>query len=401
MRKYILKSINILTGFILLSCLHCTFTAVITGNDEQVFYHSLIYLPMVILLSVSSKKCRKAWQYLIFAGLAVGIAYYAGAAGVEKMLSIILAIAAGLSYFAARSKNKNCWLDEPGYPFLGIFLGMYLLEMRFESELVETYAVIGVGVYYLLCTYQTNLSRVEHLITTDSKLERFPLKRLVQSNYLMLGIQTILVTIGMCIAPFAGIDGLIYKAAEILRRIIAWLLSGLESEEATEVVQEAAEQADFGLVQAGETSSFLEFLLKLWEVLSWIIVIVITGYAIYRILKFLYQLYLDFDMRSAENGDQIEQIYKVGSSKEKKIRVREKKENLFWDRSPGAKIRKTYKKRVLAELKEAPGASMTPEEIESGISMEKEEKKIFHEYYEKARYAKEECTKEEMMRYKF
>ena len=275
------------------------------------------------------------------------------------------------------------------------------MEMRFESELVETYVVIGVGVYYLLCTYQTNLSRVEHLITTDSKLERFPLKRLVQSNYLMLGIQTILVTIGMCIAPFAGIDGLIYKAAEILRRIIAWLLSGLESEEATEVVQEAAEQADFGLVQAGETSSFLEFLLKLWEVLSWIIVIVITGYAIYRILKFLYQLYLDFDMRSAENGDQIEQIYKVGSSKEKKIRVGEKKENLFWDRSPGAKIRKTYKKRVLAELKEAPGASMTPEEIESGISMEKEEKKIFHEYYEKARYAKEECTKEEMMRYKF
>ena len=400
MREGPLKMINFLTGFLLLSGLHCTLTAVVTGTDGLTFLHSLIYLPVVIFLSIAAKKCRKSWQYLLSSALILCITYYVGEGGFEKILTMLLITAAVLSYFTARSKNIACWLEEPSYPFLGVFLGMYLLQLRFPSELVEKYAVIGVGIYYLLCIWQTNISQMQKILSADAKLERFPAKRLRQSNFLMLGIQTVIVTIGMCIAPFAGIDGVIYKLGDLLRNAIAWLLRGLESEEVVSTTKEAARQAGLEAVEAAETPWFIELLSELFGILSWLIVIGFTAYVIYRILKFLYQLYLDFDMRSAENGDQIEQIYVAETDEAKRMR-KQKRENLFWDRSPNARIRKYYKRRVLKDSQEAPKSYMTPEEIEKGVVMGEEEKRNFHVYYEKARYGKEGCTKEEAAGYRF
>lgn len=397
MREGLIKIINYLTGSILLSSLHCTIAAVIIAADKQTFLHSLIYLPIVVILSAAAKKSKHFWQYLTGVVLAFVLVYLTSNPGIERGVTLLLTIIAALSFFIARSKKMTCWLSEPSYPYMGVFLGMYLLELRFSSELVKNYAIIGVGIYYLLCTYQTNISGMNNLMNADAQLERFPAKRLRQSNYLMLGIQTVVVTIGMCIAPFMGIDGLLYKLANIMRNLIAWLLRGLESDKTDWGTQEAAKQVELEAVQTTETSWFIEWLLKLWDILSWIIVIAITGYAIYRILKFLYQLYLDFDARSVENGDQIEKIYTVAVDGEKRMQ-KQRKQNLFWDRSPNARIRKYYKKRVLKDWKEPPKPSMTPEEIEKAVEMEAEEKKIFHEYYEKARYAKESCTKEELQR---
>ena len=55
-----------------------------------------------------------------------------------------------------------------------------------------------------------------------------------------------------------------------------------------------------------------------------------------------------------------------------------------------------YKKRVMQELKHPPESYLTPWEIENEIRMEDEKKEIFHACYEKARYGKEECTKEDV-----
>lgn len=401
MRKLPVKIINFTTGFLLLSSIHCTIMAVFSDAPMQTFFNTLIYLPIIILLSISEKKVKYFWQYLVCAAAVIGIVYAANDAGFERIISILLVIAASLSYFAARSKKVNCWLDKPDFAFLGIYLGMYLLELRFESELLKNYAIIGAGFYYLLCIYQTNIQEMQRIIEDHAELERFPVKRLLKNNYLMMGIQTIMVAVGMCIAPFFGIDGLFNKIIETLRNVIAWLLRGLEAEEVEWGETEAAGEAALEIVQETEMSPFREFLLMLWEIFSWIIVITITVYAIYRILRYLYQLYLDFDMRSVENGDQIEQIHLPVTKEEKKKLRKEKQESLFWDRSPNARIRKYYKKRVLKDLKEAPKPSMTPEEIEQGVMMGEEEKSIFHIYYEKARYGKDGCTKEEALKYKF
>ena len=147
---------------------------------------------------------------------------------------------------------------------------------------------------------------------------------------------------------------------------------------------------------SGTKSAFMEMLLKILDVLSWAFVIGLTLFVIYKILKKFYQLYLEFDMNSVENGDEIEKIYTVQTKDEKRKLKKQKEENLRWDRSPNAKIRKHYKKRVLKDVKELPAVYMTPEEIECGVNMPVDKKQIFHTLYEQARYANVECSKEDM-----
>lgn len=401
MREWPLKMINYLTGFLLLSSLHCMLTAVVSQADIGTFYYGFVYLPIVILLSVSQKKAKYFWQYAVAAVLALGLEQIVIKSSFEKSLGLVLTLLAVASFFYARAVKKDCWLEVPVYPFLALYIIMYLLELRFHSDLMRNYAVFGAGIYYLLCMYQTNFDEMQRFMDVSAQLERFPMKRLVKSNYLMMGFQTVIVAIGMCIASAFGIDGILHKFSNALHSVLAWLLQWLESDELEWGAEGAAAEAEIMATETKELSAFMKAFLEVLDVFAWILVIAITAFVVYLILKMLYQLYLQFDMNSAENGDQIEQLYEIRAKDEKKALKKSRKESLFWDRSPNARIRKAYKKRILKERKEAPRKSMTPAEIEQGIIMEEEQKNIFHKYYEKARYGNVLCTKEEAQEYRF
>ena len=56
---------------------------------------------------------------------------------------------------------------------------------------------------------------------------------------------------------------------------------------------------------------------------------------------------------------------------------------------------------MLRDWKEIPDASMTPAEIEEKVVMSEKEKYLLHILYEKARYGKDSCTREEASAYKY
>ena len=74
---------------------------------------------------------------------------------------------------------------------------------------------------------------------------------------------------------------------------------------------------------------------------------------------------------------------------------RRKKERFF---SAGRRIRRMYKKALRRRIKEDIRGSETPSELEdkAGLHSDKSPYDTVHELYEKARYGKEECTKEEL-----
>lgn len=384
----------------MLSSIHCMIVGIVSGGSSETFLHSLIYLPAIILLSEGQKLAKYFWQFAIAAGVAVAITR--GALSVlseqkfESVLGTVLIVAATLLYFYARAKQTECLLEAPEYYYLSIYLVMLFLERQYPSILLEKYAVIGAGCFCLLCMYKTNIDEMLQFIDLNEKLERFPEKRLLKSNLLMMGFQTVIVGCGMGIILSTGADGLLSKIADAFRKLIAWLLSLLESDANHTGGEASGGTAIMPAVEASERSAFMEMLLKILDVLSWAFVIGLTLFVIYKILKKFYQLYLEFDMNSVENGDEIEKIYTVQTKDEKRKLKKQKEENLRWDRSPNAKIRKHYKKRVLKDVKELPAVYMTPEEIECGVSMPVDKKQIFHTLYEQARYANVECSKEDM-----
>ena len=370
MREWPLKIIHYVTGFLILSSIHCLFAALAAVGDRKTFIYSLIYLPVVVLLSESQKRARYFWQFLVFAGAGVGMTYLAAGNTFDRKMGIILAVLAATSYFYARASKKKCWVEEPIYPFLAIYIIMILLEMKYESNLLRNYAVYGAGVYYLLCMYKNNLDEMNKIMAEGSRLERFPMKRLFKSNYVMMGFQTIIVAFGMSAAAAFGMDGALAKLVRMIRGGIARLLRGLESDELAWGEAASEESMQMAAVQTQEVSRLMEIIQAVGEFLGWVIVIGVTAFAIFKILRKLYQLYLAFDLNSAENGDHIEQIYVTRNKDEKKMLRKQRADTARWDRTPNSKIRRIYKKRVLREWKEVPDSAMTPIELEEKISQE-------------------------------
>ncbi len=394
MKNWPLRVMNYLAGFLVLSSVHCLAVALILARDRGTFLYSLVYLPVVIILSESRKRAPHFWQYACFIAVSVGIVNFINRSEFERVLSIVFTLAAAALYFYARAKKADCYLDTPEYYFLTIFVVMYLLERQYPSPLLEKYAIIGAGIYLLLCMFKTNIYEMNQLFDLNGKLERFPQKRLIKNNLLMMGIQTVFVVMGMFAAMFVSLDGFIERIILFLRKIVTWILQWMESKERFEYgTSEKSEQ--WFVLEAGEQSAFMQLLMKIFDVLATMLVIGLTLYFIYRIIRKLYQLYLEFDMTSVDNGDEIENINAGWTKEERKTMKRKKTEKLFWDQSPNAKVRKYYKRRVMKDLKERPKSSMTPEEIEQRIVMEKDKKRIFHGIYEKARYGNMVCTKED------
>jgi len=399
MKQWPLTIIKYLAGFMILSTVHCTVVAMVLARDRGTFVYSLVYLPVIILLSETQKRTKYFWQYALCAGAAVIFVHLVGRSIFERKLSVILTLIAVAFYFYARARKAECILDTPETYFLLLYVAVYFLERQFPSRLLEHYAVIGAGFYLLLCMYKTNMNEIHEVFDLNGNLERFPEKRLLKNNLLMMGIQTVFVISGMIAAMFVGIDGIVDTFRDIVAKIVRWILKLLESDVKPEGAEVLDGKKELIFIEAKETSAFMEFLLKLLDILSTLVIIALIVYAIYRVLRKLYQLYLDFDKNASENGDQIEKIYTVQTKEEKKRLRKKRTENLFWDRTPDARIRKSYKKRVLRDLNKIPKPSMTPEEIERGIVMDDDKKMIFHSLYEKARYGNEKCTAEDVEKF--
>jgi len=396
MKKWPLRIINYLTGCLVLSSIHCTVVAMVLAKDRGTLLASLVYIPVVVFLSEVCKRTKYFWQYIIWALLPVGFIHLVSRSEFERKLGIVLTLVTIALYFYARAKKQDCLLDTPGYHFLGLYIVMYFLERQYPSKLLEHYAVIGTGICLLLCMYKINFDEMEQVFDVNQKLERFPEKRLLKNNLFMMMIQSVIVIIGMITALFTGVDGIIDQIGNILKKMISWILELMELWTPKGVSEDFGGEKEVLVFETGEQSLFVQILMKILDVLSVVLIVTLILYVIYRIIRILYQLYLDFDLNSVENGDEIEKIYVVQTKEEKRQIKKKRTEKLFWDLSPNARIRKRYKKRILRERKEPPKSYMTPEEIEVGVVMNEEEKNIFHTYYEKARYGNVSCTKGEM-----
>ena len=68
----------------------------------------------------------------------------------------------------------------------------------------------------------------------------------------------------------------------------------------------------------------------------------------------------------------------------------------FFDPSPNSVIRRAYRRRIRKEKKDIQ-ETMTPSEIEDAAGLPAgDERRVYHELYEKARYSKAGCSTEDV-----
>lgn len=213
------------------------------------------------------------------------------------------------------------------------------------------------------------------------------------------------------------LDRLLSSLGRLLIRLMRYLLSFLRFEEPADMSEpEEEEQMTVEDYPIPEPSRLMEII---QEIFQWVAAILVIASIIALIMYSLYQIYQYFYQKSeGEVKDKIEFL----SPFTQKERIKRQRETMFrklLGRSNNALMRKFYAQAISASL--APNTrldkSLTPTQLsgfivpdpveasdtlteEAQVMTPKNKKKQITEFYEKARYSNEECSKDEVQFFK-
>lgn len=402
MKKYLVYGAKMLYGFFLISLIYCMIYVQIIKAAKPAFIRSLIFLPVLLIGSLAVKKVRHVVQYVVIAVILAGAVLFLSGrlqfSALDQIILLIFTFWMEFSYFTARATKRECWLENPEYwglflYLLGCFYGSY-----FKSEFLVKLAAFGAGYTYIIIDITVNTKTMGHFIDEYSNLERLPVQRMQRNNTRMLGLQSVVTAGAMMAAPYMRVDRLIVKLGIWFRSALIWMLNHLAGGAEEPAMEQAMQQgnSDFAFPEVEKNTNILMKILDfLLEIAGWILILAILGLILWTLYKKLSSMYQQFNSRTDENGDIVENLMSA-KMKEDKVRLdREKRESLFLNLSADARIRKHYKKRVKKDNRGEIESSWTPEQLEEAVTLSAEKKEKFHQYYEKARYSHESCTREE------
>lgn len=357
----------------------------------------LLAVPAVIFREVSLRG-KKIWSYLAASLLVLGLLWFLGGKGWERVCLLLGAVFFLILFFVQRISGNREAFFRPSYACLLAFALGYILSLAYGTKAVGNLFAVLAGIYWLLILWSRNREHFLDYCGDYENLHRFPKQRIAYGSRLMLVLLTVLTVGCMAVLPFLGIDRGVLAALELLRRFLAMLLSGERKSPETEELPEGEPGIQPGFFGGGEEPS--PFLTALWEILEKVFTIAVILAIAGGICAFLYWLYKKYNSQAGENGDILESL--KPSKREEKERLKKSRGSGrgFWQgRTPEARIRKAYRQKIIRKGK--PFAAATPQELEDEAGLQKgKEREEFHSLYEKARYGNVSCTQEEAKRMK-
>ena len=374
---------------------------VTSGHGNEPFIQvGLLLFPVNAILFAAVRWAGYFWQYGLIAALAVvGSVMAAGSPGCRGIWMGILGVLAAISLFLCQSGQKTpAGWKAPVYPWIGIDVILYFLGGHFASDMAVRIAPILAAVYFLICNFHTNLEEVDTFLKNHATMSVCRCDGRPESIRYDVDQMSTGTAAAMIVAPYLGLDQLIRQLGNALKTVIRWLLLLIPNSPVEEETM-ATEQAQQAMPAVGNQAPwFLELFYKLLDLIGWMIGIGLVLACVFLVIRALYRLYLRFNEKTEENGDTIERLMPAPAAEKKKGLEHKKKEHLFWDRSTDGRIRKHYRKKVLEKLKESPDEAWTPTQTAREMELEPGEAETFARIYEKARYGKDDCSREEMER---
>ncbi len=288
--------------------------------------------------------------------------------------------------------DKEAWeiptvLDEPKpLHFLWLivqYVTGVLLKMPFYWNLI--FWLLFADVF--LCFFCQYLNGMYHFIRDHRKIANLPVETMQRTGKLILKIAVLLLVLFVLPAAIYGKDP------------IAEAIAGYEPKEAKgDVTWEIPEtQMQQGMEQ-GDMSEMLGDVeyqpMPAWlsNLLSGVmyLVLVAVGAAVLRAIY--HGVRRAGKAFSEDEEDEVLFLHQEKDERENLPWRREKKEGYL---SPNMRIRRQYKKTIKRAGKYRPAGVETPAELEEKNKLSGDGIKRLHEGYEKARYSREGCTKEE------
>jgi len=259
-------------------------------------------------------------------------------------------------------------------------------------------------IFILFYMIGINLENTEQFIKINQDTANFPVRQIKGVNRTLLSFFTLLMFMVMVLAPRLHPELLTEKAGNLLLLFLRWFFSLFSFHETVEesVALDLGRNATNQWMELEEAEPswialFLqELLLFLTKVFLIFGILVGIGFGLYQFYKRFYAIPKKGESE-LEGKDVVTIVERVPIFQRKKTKEEEIGGN-------SKKIRHQYKKSVKRRKgkQQVLAEALTPSEIEATIEhkIEEEQRKKVIALYEKARYGKIECTKEELEEFK-
>lgn len=377
----------------------------------------LFRIMLLMLLPVFFYFLREFCQsvLLFFAGHMLPIILVATSFGSNIYEQILLTIGVGI--FAAMSIRRQLSGSEdkgmeavPVIAASGLFMGLYLVDYGAGDGGASNYLVRLLFFYlagYFLYAYAAGF--LNYIDVNNRTAEHIPEKRAFGVSF---GMMTAFTTGSLLLTFLMTNQELIEKVGQTIRELIVRFIRFLSSflpkyqPEKVEVQRTTQIWGEKVTLPPGETSVFVQILDVILTVFALVVVVLFAGSLmmnLYRMIKRASWGRKNTEEKKEEE-DKIESIFTL----ERKKKKREKISGFFTPKTYSQQIRRLYCKTIWQKykvLREEKTAKLikesTPRECCIRLFADKEEQAIlFVNLYEKARYAKEQCTMQEVLQMK-
>lgn len=358
------------------------FSAPNAMSPLEAYLRGLLFCIPVGLSWFFAKKVPHLWQFLLISVVICGFTW-------ALLGHPVGAVAAALCCFfraanRASEEKKESSMDSPHFLGLLVFAGALLLGALSGAAQLQRLSVLSAAVYFLVCLTYNGVERISGYIVLNQGMHGLPARRIRRIAGAAL-IAAVVLTAALLLPAALGFSG-----------DLRIEFKNTPGSAQTQQVQPAVQGMDMGeaLRRAfGDDEKPFQippFVSYLFFALCFGGVGVLLFCGLYRFIR-----NLSFSFR--DGRDEVRFLTRNSQDEEIIQGERSPRRPKVWDRSPNARIRRSYRKAVLAASKERPKSWQTPAEIEAAAKLDAP---VLHSLYEKARYSPIPCIQEDLRRAK-
>lgn len=275
------------------------------------------------------------------------------------------------------------FLDEPKISHCSLFLIVYLVAVVTKKHVLLPVLFYELVAEIFVIYIYASVSRVKAFIMINRRIANLPVKTMQLMQRAVLGVTLVVLFLFVLPAILYGEEPLTKLPERVITQEIV-----LEQETEPILGEAAGMEEMLNMLGDQEPYEWPQWVQQLMQVMLYLLCTV----GVVLILVLLYQA-LRRMMQNFAAGQSEDEIILLEEDASELLIGNRKKKKRVWDRTPDRKIRKAYKKMIRKNLKEQPAGSETPSDLEAYAGLEN--RALRHRLYEKARYSKEACTREE------
>lgn len=278
-------------------------------------------------------------------------------------------------------------LDEPQPLHWVWFLIQYVLGVVIKLPFYWHTVFVFLFVDVFVCIFCSYLESMKEFIKTNQKIANLPVETMQKAGTWILKILLLVLLLVLLPSVMYGKDP------------IAEAIAGYQSKETAVELLEVQDGDSMAGMESMNLAKMLgakqQVIVPKWvrQFVNVLMYLIFTG-IVFVLLQAIYQNIKKAGTAfSEEDEDEILFLHEESETREALSKKKREVDSFF---SPNKKIRRLYKKTIQKADKIRPIGTETPAELEEKAGLSKDFKmQKLHTYYEKARYSRDGCTKEE------